>query len=193
MSQGKRGRLIFVTGGIRSGKSAYAEQVTAELGRSVTYVATAEALDDEMRLRIELHRQRRPGNWTTVEEPLDVTAVIREYAGKCDVIMLDCLTVLISNLMFAREQAAGHGFQKEMQDGIIVEIAALARAARDAEAHVVIVSNEVGMTLVSENFLGRQYQELVGRANQIMAGSADEAYMVVAGCPIELKRGGTDS
>lgn len=189
MHQRNRGKLVFVTGGVRSGKSAFAEQVTAQLGPSVTYVATAEALDEEMKLRIELHRQRRPDNWTTVEEPLDVTAVIREYGSKCDVIMLDCLTVLISNLMFAREQAAGQELQKELQNEIIGEIDTLARAAREAGAHVVIVSNEVGMTLVSDNFLGRQYQELVGRANQIVAGLADEAYMVVAGCPIELKRG----
>ncbi|MDT3699681.1 MAG: bifunctional adenosylcobinamide kinase/adenosylcobinamide-phosphate guanylyltransferase [Thermincola sp.] len=187
MSQGKRGKLVFVTGGIRSGKSSFAEKLTAELGQKITYVATAEALDDEMKLRIELHRQRRPDNWTTVEEPLQVTAVLRDYGSNCDVIMLDCMTVLISNLMFAKEQAAGHEFQKEMQGDIIAEIEALAKAARAAKAHVVVVSNEVGMTLVSDNFLGRQYQELVGRANQIIAGVADEAYLVAAGYPIALK------
>lgn len=189
MCVGKRGKLVFVTGGIRSGKSAFAERITSELGQTITYVATAEALDDEMKLRIELHRQRRPDNWVTVEEPLKVTAVLKEYGSKCDVIMLDCLTILTSNLMFAREQAAGQEFKKEMQNEIIEEIEALARAARDAEAHVVIVSNEVGMTLVSDNFLGRQYQELVGRANQIVAGLADEAYLVAAGYPIALKSG----
>lgn len=189
MSRGKRGKLVFVTGGIRSGKSAFAEKAAAELGQIITYVATAEALDDEMKLRIELHRQRRSDNWTTVEEPLKVTAVLQDYGSKCDVIMLDCLTVLISNLMFAREQATGLDFQKEMQSDIIEEIGALARAAKEVEAHVVIVSNEVGMTLVSDNFLGRQYQELVGRANQIVAGLADDAYLVAAGYPIALKRG----
>ena len=189
MSPEKRGKLVFVTGGIRSGKSAFAEKLTAELGQAITYVATSEALDDEMQLRIELHRQRRPDNWKTVEEPLKVSAVLQEYGGKCDVIMLDCLTILISNLMFAREREAGQEFQKEMQNGIIEEIGALARAAKDAKAHVVIVSNEVGMTLVSDNLLGRQYQELVGRANQLVAGLADEAYLVAAGYPIALKSG----
>lgn len=189
MSPGKRGKLVFVTGGIRSGKSAFAEKITAELGQTIIYVATSEALDDEMKLRVQLHRQRRPDNWQTVEEPLKVTAVVQEYGDKCDVIMLDCLTILISNLMFAREREAGQDFQKEMQDGIIKEIDALARAARDVKAHVVIVSNEVGMTLVSDNFLGRQYQELVGRANQIAAGLSDEAYLVAAGYPITLKSG----
>jgi len=189
MSRKERGKLVFVTGGIRSGKSTFAEKAAADMGQTITYIATAEALDDEMKLRIELHRQRRPENWITVEEPLRVTAVLHDYGSRSDVIMLDCMTVLISNLMFAREQTAGQEFQKEMQNDIIEEIGALARAARQAEAHVVIVSNEVGMTLVSDNFLGRQYQELVGRANQIVAGLADQAYLVAAGYPIALKSG----
>lgn len=182
------GKLIFVTGGIRSGKSAFAEEVTSRLGEQVTYIATAQALDEEMKHRIRLHRERRPGNWTTVEEPLQVTGVITEYGGKCDVIMLDCMTILLSNMMFEQEQKHGE-FRREFQDEMIEEICSLARAAKETSAHVVIVSNEVGMTLVSDNFLGRQYQELVGRANQVVAGLADEAYLVVAGHPIDLKSG----
>lgn len=183
-----KGKLVFVTGGIRSGKSAFAEEVTAQLGTAIAYIATAEALDDEMEHRIKLHRERRPDNWTTVEEPLQVTDKVRALGIEFDVIMLDCLTILLSNMMFAEEQKAGGEFKKEFQDAIIEEISSLAKAARESRAHVVIVSNEVGMTLVSDNFLGRQYQELVGRANQIIAGLADEAYLVVAGHPIDLKR-----
>ncbi len=182
-----RGKLVFVTGGIRSGKSTFAEKITSELGEKIVYIATAEALDEEMRHRIALHRARRPDTWTTVEEPVKVTGEIINHGSKCDVIMLDCLTVLLSNLMFEKEKEKGKEFQKEFQAEILEEIRSLAEAAKEAEAHVVIVSNEVGMTLVSDNFLGRQYQELVGRANQIIAGLADEAYLVVAGYPIDLK------
>ncbi len=196
-----RGKLIFVTGGVRSGKSSFAERITSQLGAKVTYVATAQAFDEEMEHRIELHRSRRPADWLTVEEPLNAAGVITEYGSKSDVIMLDCLTMLLSNLMFAEEQRTGRtledefkkgsrkNFQQDFQKRILDEIGAVARAAREAPAHVVVVSNEVGLTLVSDNYLGRQYQELVGLANQIAAGQADEVYLVVAGYPLELKSG----
>ncbi|MHB9095104.1 MAG: bifunctional adenosylcobinamide kinase/adenosylcobinamide-phosphate guanylyltransferase, partial [Eubacteriales bacterium] len=144
-----RGKLIFITGGIRSGKSAFAERITSELGREITYIATAQALDAEMKHRIDLHRQRRPDNWNTVEEPIKVTESVLEHGRNCDAILLDCMTILLSNLMFAQEEKTGQQFQKEFQNEIIEEISSLAKAARDARAHVVIVSNEVGMTLVS--------------------------------------------
>lgn len=188
-----RGKLVFITGGIRSGKSTFAEKITAGLGSRIAYIATAKALDEEMKYRIKLHRDRRPWNWTTVEEPLRVTGVVIDYGPKSEVILLDCLTLLLSNLMFEQEQLAGTEFQKEFQDQVLLEISSLAKAAREARAHVVIVSNEVGMTLVSDNYLGRQYQELVGRANQIMAEFADEAYLVVAGYPIHLKHEGSSN
>ncbi len=183
------GKLIFITGGIRSGKSTFAEKITTDLGQNVTYIATAQALDEEMLDRIELHRKRRPATWTTVEEPVNTTDEIIKHGSQSDVILLDCLTFLLSNLMFKKEREKGGQFKKEYQGEILEEITSLAKAAKEAKAHVVIVSNEVGMTLVSDNFLGRQYQELVGRANQIIAGLADEAYLVVAGYPIDLKRG----
>ena len=185
-----RGKLIFVTGGIRSGKSEFAELITSKLGNKVTYIATAQALDEEMRHRIRLHRERRPHTWQTVEEPYRVTEIIRENSQGSDVVMVDCLTLLLSNLMFKKEQETGGDFKKESQAEILREIGSLAKAAAETEAHVVIVSNEVGMTLVSDNFLGRQYQELVGKANQIIAMTADKAYLVVAGHPIDLKKEG---
>ena len=186
-----KGKLVFVTGGIRSGKSEFAEQIASQLGDMVTYIATAQALDEEMCLRIRLHRERRPGNWKTVEEPFRVREAVRENNRPGDVILLDCLTLLMSNLMFKKEQEKGGEFKKEFQQEILEEITSLAKTASDAEAHVVVVSNEVGMTLVADNFLGRQYQELVGKANQIMAKSADMAFLVVSGHPIDLKKEGS--
>lgn len=190
------GKLIFITGGIRSGKSTFAEQVTSRLGSDITYLATARAFDEETRHRIDLHRQRRPENWTTVEEPLNVTSVINEVGSTTDAILLDCLTMLITNQIFARAESDDPAnscqepdLSRERQSEIIEEIKRLAETAKNVPANVIIVSNEVGMTLVSDNFLGRQYQELVGRANQVVAALADEAYLVVAGCPIDLKKG----
>ncbi len=185
------GQLIFITGGIRSGKSTLAEQIAADLGSRITYLATAQPLDEEMRQRIDRHRQRRPDDWTTVEEPIRVTEAIIKHGPGCDVIVLDCLTILLSNLLLAESAKPDRSKRPDAQQAIITEVVSLAKAAKEAAAHVIIVSNEVGLTLVSDNPLGRQYQELVGRANQIIAGLADRAYLVVAGHPIELKKDST--
>lgn len=174
------GKLIFVTGGTRSGKSAFAEEVTDALGSNVTYIATARAGDGEMMERIALHRQRRPDNWRTVEEPEQVRETIEYWGARSDVILLDCLTLFISNLMLNDEP-----------DNLIVQAAEdIAAAAKAAKAHVVVVSNEVGLSLVPPNQLGRRYQEVVGRANQVLARAADEVYLVVAGMPLDLKEMG---
>lgn len=183
-----RGKLIFITGGIRSGKSSWAERIVADMGQKVTYIATARVLDEEMGRRVELHRLHRPEGWLTIEEPLKVSQVVSKFSDKSDVIMIDCLTILLSNLMLEAENG-GERVKSELQQDILDEITSLVHTSRDAKAHVVIVSNEVGMSLVSENFLGRQFQDLAGLANQIVAGMADEAYFVVAGYPIDLKRG----
>lgn len=183
-----QGKTIFITGGIRSGKSTYAENIASGLGSDVTYIATAQAYDEEMKHRIYLHRQRRPGSWKTVEEPLNVTDVIKKYGSQTDVIMLDCLTMLISNLMFQFPETE-KGLSVEYQDKIIDEVRLVVKASKEAAAHVVIVSNEVGLTLVSDNRLGRVYQEIVGCANQVVASQADEAYLVVSGLPVTLKKG----
>lgn len=183
-----QGKLIFITGGVRSGKSSFAEEVTSGLGSDITYIATAQAFDNEMKHRIHLHRERRPNFWKTVEEPLDVTGVIRKIGSQTEVIMLDCLTMMVSNLMFRLPDAEAD-LSVENQEKIIDEIRSVAAAAKEADAHVVIVSNEVGLTLVSDNKLGRIYQEIVGRANQVVAAQADEAYLVVSGLPVTLKKG----
>lgn len=192
------GRLIFVTGGTRSGKSAFAEEVTAALGSDVTYIATARAGDGEMEKRIALHRQRRPAGWRTVEEPAEVRAAIELWGERSEVILLDCLTIFISNLMLAGEPVneddnpsntgPGRREAEAAHDREIVQaVEQIAAAAKAAKAVVVVVSNEVGLSLVSPYPLGRRYQELVGWANQIMAGAADETYLVVAGIPLDLK------
>lgn len=195
------GKLIFVTGGTRSGKSAFAEEITAVNGNDITYIATARAGDGEMAERIALHRQRRPDNWRTVEEPEQVRAAVEYWGERSDVILLDCLTLHISNLLLAGEDAVGNseGDTRSEEDrkkaevydrGIVQAAEQIAAAAKAAKAHVVVVSNEVGLSLVPPYSLGRRYQEIVGRANQIFAREADEAYLVIAGCPLDLKEMG---
>lgn len=175
-------RMIFVTGGTRSGKSAFAEEVTAALGSKVTYIATARAGDGEMAERIALHRRRRPDNWQTVEEPEQLKASVEYWGERSDVIMIDCLTLYLSNLLLADETDNFIGQAAE-------EVAAAAKAVK---ANVVVVSNETGLSLVPPNKLGRRFQEIVGRANQVFAQAADEAYLVVAGMPLEIKETGRE-
>lgn len=196
----KMGRLIFVTGGTRSGKSAFAEEVAAALGSDVTYIATARAGDSEMAERIALHRERRPESWRTVEEPEEVRKAIEYWGKRSEVILLDCLTIYISNLLLAGENGgadnngtAGGGSisdSAEFNRNIVSAVKQIATAAKTAKAHVVVVSNEVGLSLVSPYPLGRQYQEIVGRANQVLARDADETFLVVAGIPLDLKEMG---
>lgn len=182
------GRMIFVTGGTRSGKSAFAEKITAALGDKVVYIATARAEDGEMEKRIALHRERRPAVWRTVEEPEKVGEAIEQWEQQAEVILLDCLTMYISNLLLAGENGEEDREKAELQDRAIVNLMEkTAAAARASKAHVVVVSNEVGLSLISPYSLGRRYQELVGRANQIFARAADETYLVVAGMPLDLK------
>lgn len=171
------GKLIFITGGARSGKSAFAQKLANNLGERVTYIATAEARDREMELRIKFHRKNRPSHWKTVEREKNVTEVLSRVAEKSEVILLDCLTLLISNLLLSGEKK------------ILKEIRRLVNEVKRAKATVLIVSNEVGMGIVPNNNLARRFRDMAGRANQIVAQAADEVYLVVSGIPVKAKGG----
>lgn len=161
--------LTLILGGARSGKSAFAEGLVEKSGRPLVYLATAEALDKEMADRIQIHQDRRVG-WTTLEEPLDIaTALGSVPAGSA--ILLDCLTLWLSNMMH-------HG---------TVDIDAMVAALRMATGPLVCVSNEVGMGLVSDNPLGREFRDLQGLFNARVAAIADSVIFIAAGLPLTLK------
>jgi adenosylcobinamide kinase / adenosylcobinamide-phosphate guanylyltransferase len=163
-------RRILVLGGARSGKSAFAERMAGECGQPVLYVATAEALDDEMAQRIRLHQARRPAGWRTLEAPRDVALQTAAALSDTRTVLLEDLTLLLSNL-----DADELRTQAEIDQLLTLP------------AHVMLVSNEVGMGLVPPTPLGRQFRDALGRLNQHAAACADEVYLLVAGLPLKLK------
>jgi adenosylcobinamide kinase/adenosylcobinamide-phosphate guanylyltransferase len=176
------GRIILVTGGARSGKSAWAERRAAELGGdSVTYVATAQALDEEMVRRIARHRQDRPQAWTTVEAPTDAAEAVA--AAGTATVLVDCLTVLASNALLAAESGG--------EEACLAAVHAQAEALRDAalarEGTTVVVTNEVGMGVHPPTALGRWYRDALGRANALLAAAADEVVLMVSGIPVRIR------
>lgn len=167
--------LIFVTGGARSGKSSYAEGLAAQAGEAVTYLATAQAFDDEMRERIGRHRAERPADWHTVEEPLNVVQAVQD--AKTPTLLLDCLSVWVGNLMHF----------EYTDDQILAQAEALAQAARSGPGTTIFVTNEVGFGIVPDNALARRYRDVLGWVNQKCAAASAEAYLVVSGLPLRLK------
>ncbi len=163
--------LTLVLGGARSGKSRRAEALVAALPPPWTYVATAEAFDDEMRARIAEHRVRREGDWRTLDAPRDLPRALAAAEGP---VLLDCLTLWLSNAMLAEADLAA-------------ETAALLAALRARTAPTVAVSNEVGSGIVPATSLGRRFRDAQGRLNQEVAAMADRVELVVAGLPLRLK------
>lgn len=171
MSYASPPRLTLVLGGARSGKSLYAEGLVMRAPPPWTYVATAEALDEEMRARIAHHRKRRDANWRTLEAPLDLVGVVAQTSGPA---LIDCLTLWLSNVLLA-----GRDVQTESER--------LLAAMATAPGPLVTVSNEVGLGLVPETALGRAFRDAQGRLNQAVAAVADRVIFMAAGLPLNLK------
>ena len=169
--------VTLILGGVRSGKSRYAEQLAAA-GQRVAFLATAEALDDEMRQRIARHRAERPPAWSTVEVPLDLEDAIVECGKTCDLLLVDCLTLWTSNLLVA---------ENGNPQRILARAERLCDALQRTAAGVVLVSNEVGGGIVPDNPTARIYRDLLGEINQRVAGVADLVLLMVAGYPITVK------
>ena len=179
-------QLILVLGGARSGKSACAERFAGE-GERTLFVATAEALDDDMRRRILKHRERRPVSWDTLEEPLDPVAAIPPALAGHDTLLLDCLTVWVSNQLLALEGEA------RAEAEILARAGALLDLYDKTHARWILVSNEVGLGVIPATELGRRYRDVLGRVNQLIASRADKVYLMVAGLALELKSLGARS
>ena len=174
--------LTLVIGGARSGKSRFAQSLAAKSGR-VAYIATARIEDAEMADRIARHRQDRPSHWVTLEEPLEIGNVIEQQAGNYDFILLDCLTLWLSNFCFEHRDAADASIHEHA-------LREVARLAAPVESHVVVVTNEIGCGLVPETHLGRFFRDLQGSMNQEIARAANWVHHLVAGIPVTIKRPG---
>ncbi len=173
-------RLTLILGGVRSGKSSYGQRLAAS-GERVLFVATAEAGDREMEARIEAHRQARPPGWDTLEEPIDPVAALTPLLHRYDTVLLDCLTMWVSNLLLRGPETAS------ARGDILSEARRLLGLYRNGDASWTIVSNEVGLGVVPSTELGRLYSEELGRVNQLVAAEADDVYFMAAGLPLRIK------
>ncbi len=173
------GKIIFILGGARSGKSAYAVRLAKRLDKNVAFLATCLALDKEMKERILLHKKKRPAHWQTFEQPKDLIATLRKICPKFNIIIIDCLTLLIANLL-------EKGFKS-----IAIEnrIAKILRVLKQSKSTSIIVSNEVGLGIVPRNPLGRTFRDLAGRVNQKVAEKANDVFFMVSGLPLKIKKG----
>jgi len=176
-------KIILVTGGSRGGKSAFAQRLAEALPGPRTFVATCPVVDAEMCERIRLHQAARSArDWRTLEEPLDLAAAFCD-AGEQPVVLVDCLTLWVNNVMYEAEQQGETVSEADIEG----RFKPILEAARKHGGTVIFVTNEVGMGLVPETPLGRRFRDLAGRANQIVAAACDEVFLVVCGQPLKIK------
>jgi adenosylcobinamide kinase/adenosylcobinamide-phosphate guanylyltransferase len=165
---------MLVLGGARSGKSTFAEKHVLESGLSPYYIATSQAWDDEMRARINTHKERRSSIWTNIEAPDDLETALTAADDESHIILVDCLTLWVTNLMMAKADIAARS-------------ESLCAVLQDMKAPVVLVSNEVGLGIVPENDMARAFRDHAGRLHQEIAAMADEVYFIAAGLPLKMK------
>jgi adenosylcobinamide kinase/adenosylcobinamide-phosphate guanylyltransferase len=170
--------LTLVTGGIKSGKSSWAQQQAERLSGTRAFVATAQTLDDEMKDRILKHRQARGDAWVTFEEPKDLAPLVDDITGRFDIILIDCLTIWLSNLLTI--------FRMD-EEAVQQQIAGLSACFNRVSSRVFVISNETGMGIIPADPLSRLYQRLLGRLNSEVAAAADEVYLMVSGIPVKIK------
>ena len=169
-----KGKLTFILGGSRSGKSSFALDCASKLPGSKAFIATAQAFDEEMKERIERHKKERSEDWKTFEEPTALPQLISGISEEHDVIIVDCLTLWLSNLI--------------MNDATVdADIESLLSAAVPCHSSIFVVSNEVGMGIVPENALARRFRDLAGTLNRRVAEIANDVYLVAAGIPLKIK------
>jgi adenosylcobinamide kinase / adenosylcobinamide-phosphate guanylyltransferase len=184
----KGSQIVLVTGGARSGKSAFAESLFQDMPH-VVYLATACITDDEMQERIRHHQQSRPSSWTTHECSRNLHAVC-ESTLQPPHILLDCVSILTSNLMFdltGDHERISSELQQQVEDTVVEELERLIAEVRARNGRLVMVTNEVGDAIVPENHIARVYRDILGRVNQRVATQCDSVYLVTCGIPLQLK------
>lgn len=184
------GKVILVTGGARSGKSSFSERMLSG-SKNVLYIATATAFDEEMRERIRLHRKQRSEDWETLEAFDEMEVRLAERDKNYEGVLLDCITVMTTNLLFHHQDFDEHnltaGFWKDFEKEVQLKLKKLIHKARTMSETFIMVTNEIGMGLVPETPLSRQFRDVAGRINQMLAEEADEVYFVVSGIPMKIK------
>ncbi len=168
--------ITLITGGARSGKSTHALKLAVPQRRKF-FIATGQALDEEMTARIEFHRETRPSEFQTVEEPVQVVAALERMTHRADIVVLDCLTLWVSNLMQLHDD----------DEPILTEADRLAKILKISSFASIVVTDEVGMGIVPEHPMARRYRDLLGWTNQKIASVADDVLLMVAGYPIKAK------
>ena len=171
------GKITFILGGARSGKSQFAVRLAKSCAKSVVFVATAIPFDKEMTQRVALHRKNRPCSWKTLEEPRKLSSLATKVSQRTDLVIIDCLTLFISNLLL----------EEKSESYIENEIHLFLSRIKKNKFNSLIVSNEVGMGIVPDNKLSRRFRDLSGKINQKVAKISDEVYFIVAGQPIKIK------
>jgi adenosylcobinamide kinase/adenosylcobinamide-phosphate guanylyltransferase len=174
-------KIILILGGARSGKSSCAQQLATDRGGRVLFCATAQLLDEEMRQRINAHRQSRPPGWDTLETEIGLAAALEAVAGGYETVIIDCITLLAANCM---GDAADPAAAEQAVDG---EVNSLIDLMRRSGCSFILVSNEVGSGIVPDNKLARVYRDALGKANRGLALAADEVILMTAGLPLKLK------
>lgn len=172
------GKITFILGGARSGKSSYALKLAkAGRGKRIAFIATCKPSDNEMKKRIALHKKARPAHWQTFEEPADISLLLKRIGAEFDVIIIDCLTLLLAEFMLKRLK------KNEIEN----KISGLSAALKKIKARSIVVSNEVGLGIVPENKLARDFRDIAGRMNQLVAGRADNVFVLISGIPWRIK------
>ncbi len=175
--------ITFVTGGARSGKSAYAVELAKRSGGQVFYLATAEPIDDEMRERIARHQADRPADWRTIEEPLELARRVEDEVDAGSTVIVDCMTVWLGNVL---ERHKPNATMHAANAYAVSEVERLARVAADRQLTLIAISNEVGSGIVPADPLTRGYRDLLGEVNQRLAAMAETVVLLVSGIPVDL-------
>ena len=184
------GKIILVTGGARSGKSNFAEKLINERYEVISYIATAMPYDDGMKNRIRKHKESRPANWKTYEIYEELSGYIKEISESCDAVLLDCVTVMLTNLLLKNNvdwDKINMDEIDEIEKNLNREIKLLVDEIIKSKMDAVIVTNEIGCGIVPENRLARIFRDIAGRVNQRMAENSSEVYLAVSGIPVKIK------